>query len=321
MMKKISIVTLFLVLLGMTAQAQENTYNMVIEMTDGTKITVGPNDIRSMTFNNGELTVTGVNLEELVEKMATKADVDELRDDVKGNYQFFWPLAEFFNKYSWDTEGIGEALVALLAQLVAKTETPDTSPAEAVDLGLPSGIKWASCNVGATVPEEYGGYYAWGETDEKDFYDWSTYKWCNGTSDSQTKYCTSSEYGTVDNKTVLDPEDDVAHVKWGGDWRMPTIAEMLELIDNCSSEWTSINGVDGRKFTGPNGNSIFLPAAGERWDSSLYHAGSRGYYWSRTLHPYGSDNARDLYFSSGDIDTDSGNRYYGLCVRPVLVQN
>ena len=96
---------------------------------------------------------------------------------------------------------------------------------EYVDLGLPSGLKWATCNVGASSPEVYGGYYAWGETEEKSSYSWSTYKWCNGSYDTMTKYCTSSSYGTVDNKTTLDPQDDVAHVKWGGRWRMPTLEE------------------------------------------------------------------------------------------------
>ena len=105
-------------------------------------------------------------------------------------------------------------------------DTPVTPPAEtqyeAVDLGL--SVKWASCNVGATTPEDCGDYYAWGEIEEKENYDWSTYKWCNGSYDTQTKYCTNSSYGTVDNKTTLDLEDDVAHVKWGGSWRMPTKA-------------------------------------------------------------------------------------------------
>lgn len=98
-----------------------------------------------------------------------------------------------------------------------KTVEDDVStPGEAIDLGLPSGLKWASCNVGASSPEEYGGYFAWGEIEEKSDYSWDTYKWCKGSSESMTKYCTNSNYGTVDNKTILDPEDDVAHVKWGG---------------------------------------------------------------------------------------------------------
>ena len=129
---------------------------------------------------------------------------------------------------------------------------PVTPQYEAVDLGL--SVKWAAYNVGATKPEEYGGYYAWGETEEKSNYTWGTHKWCNGSYDTMTKYCTNSSYGTVDNKIVLDPEDDVAHVKWGGDWRMPTFGELHELYSNCTWLWITINGINGYKVTGPNGN-------------------------------------------------------------------
>ena len=146
---------------------------------------------------------------------------------------------------------------------------------EYVELGLPSGIKWATCNIGATKPEEYGGYYAWGETEEKSYYDWDTYKWCNGTYNSLTKYCTDSGSGRVDNKTVLDPEDDVAHIKWGGSWRMPTRDEIKELNDNCTWQWTTLNGVNGYRVTGPNGNSIFLPAAGYCYGTELSCRGER----------------------------------------------
>ncbi|MBR3076094.1 MAG: hypothetical protein IKH11_10140, partial [Bacteroidales bacterium] len=111
-------------------------------------------------------------------------------------------------------------------------------------------------------------------------YDWSTYKWCNGSFITQTKYNTNSSYGTVDNKTVLDPEDDAAHVNWGGSWRMPTAEESDELITKCTWTWTTQNGVNGRLVTGPNGKSIFLPAAGLRYDTYLGSAGSNGYYWS-----------------------------------------
>lgn len=101
-----------------------------------------------------------------------------------------------------------------------------------VDLGL--SVKWDTCNVGASSPEEYGGYYAWGETEEKRGYDWNTYKWCHGASGFQTKYCTGSNYGTVDNNTVLAPEDDAARVKWGGNWRMPILNEVKELLSKCT---------------------------------------------------------------------------------------
>lgn len=186
---------------------------------------------------------------------------------------------------------------------------------EAVDLGL--SVKWASCNVGAESPEDYGRYYAWGETDEKDCYDWSTYKWCNGSSDTQTKYCTDSSYGIVDNKTVLDPEDDVAHMKWGGGWRMPTWLDIQELCCNCSWEWTSVNGVKGYEVVGTNGNSIFLPAAGYRTGTEVNGRGSYGYYWSGTLRKNGSDYAYGLYFYSGLCDWGCYDRSLGFTVRPV----
>lgn len=183
----------------------------------------------------------------------------------------------------------------------------------AIDLGLPSGRMWATCNVGASSPEEYGGYYAWGETEEKSNYDWSTYKWCNGSENTMTKYCTDSDYGTVDNKTVLDPEDDVAHVKWGDDWRMPTTDEQRELLNNCDWEWTTLNSVKGYKVIGPNGNSIFLPAAGFRSGTDVLRRDDYGDYWSSSLD---SNYSSDAYGSTYDYRHSS--RYYGQSVRPVL---
>ncbi len=186
-----------------------------------------------------------------------------------------------------------------------------------VDLGLPSGLLWATCNVGANKPEDYGNYYAWGETETKSYYDWNTYKWCNGGDcDNLTKYNTDSSYGTVDNKTVLDPEDDAARANWGGAWRMPTREEMHELYDNCTWEWTTQNGVNGIKFTGSNGNSIFLPAAGYRYGTSLDYAGSIGGYWSSSLCADYSVGACNLYFDSDDVDVDDDSRSYGQSVRP-----
>ena len=192
---------------------------------------------------------------------------------------------------------------------------PSTSQYEAIDLGL--SVKWATCNVGATKPEEYGGYYAWGETEEKSYYDWSTYKWCNGSEDIMTKYCTDSSDGTVDNKTVLDPEDDVAHVKWGGSWRMPTLAEQVELFNNCTWTWTTQNGVNGYRLTGPNGNSIFLPAAGYRYGTDVDYRGGFGYYWSGSLDRFSSSRAYYLDFRDGLYEGLSNNRCLGLSVRPV----
>ena len=208
--------------------------------------------------------------------------------------------------------------------LVAKFERRKTfkDGYEYVDLGLPSGMKWAAYNVGATKPEEYGGYYAWGETEEKEDYSWKTYKWCNGTSRSMTKYCTNSNYGTVDNKTVLDLEDDVAHVKWGGGWRMPNPEEQRELLNNCTWQWTTLNGVNGYRVTGPNGNSIFLPAAGDCVGTAVDDRGSRGHYWSGSLNFITSGDAYFLVFNDNNyyscFDWDYGSLYCGRSVRPVL---
>ena len=189
---------------------------------------------------------------------------------------------------------------------------------EWVDLGL--SVNWATCNVGATKPEEYGNYYAWGETTPKTTYDWSTYKWCNGSYDTMTKYCTNSDYGTVDNYTVLGKEDDAASVNMGGSWRMPTYKEQAELQTKCTWTWTTLNGVNGYNVEGPNGNSIFLPAAGCRDYSDLYRAGSYGYYWSRSLNQLNSGYALYLYFHSGDVDwTHYNSRCCGRSVRGVTI--
>ena len=193
---------------------------------------------------------------------------------------------------------------------------PNTGNHEYVDLGL--SVKWATCNVGASKPEEYGDYFAWGETQPKDYYDWSTYKWCNGSYNTLTKYNNSSSYGTVDNKTVLDKTDDAAAVNWGGSWRMPTMAEQGELCEQCTWTWTTQNGVNGYKVTSKkNGNSIFLPAAGYRYGSSLFYAGSYGFYWSSSLITGNPYYACGLGFYSGSVGWNYDDRGYGFSVRPV----
>lgn len=196
--------------------------------------------------------------------------------------------------------------------------TPYSSPHVAIDLGL--SVKWATYNVGATNPEEYGGYYAWGETEEKEDYSWSNYKWCNGSSNTMTKYCANSSFGTVDNKTVLDPEDDVAHVKWGGDWRMPTEYELNELRNNCDWEWDEVNGVFGYMIKSRvNDNSIFLPAAGYREDTDVYGICGFGGYWSSSLGDDYGDCAYRLGFDDGEHDCgyEDCDRYCAISVRPV----
>lgn len=206
------------------------------------------------------------------------------------------------------------------ATLEVVVKAPQPGEHGYVDLGLPSGLKWATCNVGANAPEEYGYYFAWGEVEPKTTYNWSTYKYCVDNYDNLTKYCSQSGYGNngfTDSKTVLDPEDDAATVNWGGAWRMPTKAEQDELREKCTWVWTSQNGVNGYKVTGPNGNSIFLPAAGDMLEGDLSVDGSWGYYWSSSLYAGSPDGAYYAYFDLGYVGWDYLSRYYGLAVRPV----
>jgi len=195
---------------------------------------------------------------------------------------------------------------------------PKYNTPKAVDLGL--SVKWASWNVGADAPEGFGYYFAWGETEPKGNYNWSTYKWCNGTSDDLTKYITDGAHGSDDNKSVLEEADDVAHVKLGGNWRTPTYAEWQELMDkdNCYWVWTSRNGVLGNLVTSnKNGNSIFLPAAGYWYSTVLYYEGSAGSYWSSSLRSNVSRDATCLIFKSDNMYRADVWRCYGSSVRPV----
>lgn len=189
-----------------------------------------------------------------------------------------------------------------------------------VDLGLPSGLLWAECNVGATVPEEYGSYFAWGETQPKDFYDWINYKY--GTDwNLITKYCTDQELGLngfVDNLVTLEPEDDAATVAWGDGWRIPTKEEWNELNENTNAGWTTVNGVNGRRFVASNGNSIFLPAAGRRWAHEFYDVGNYGNYWSSSLYSSGAYFSWSInFYSNWWPSVDCKARYLGFSVRPV----
>ena len=206
----------------------------------------------------------------------------------------------------------------------APKETPkaalvsaSTERHEYVDLGL--SVKWATCNVGANSPEEYGDYFAWGETLPKYSYDWDRYNYCY--LNNLTKYCTNKKYGYkkfVDNKITLLLSDDAARYNWGGSWRMPTEAELTELRENCTWTWTNQNGVEGYKVTSKkNGNSIFLPAAGYRNGSSLYGAGGYGNYWSSSLDTVSPGNAWYVHFHSGNVGRSYDYRYYGFTVRPV----
>ena len=196
------------------------------------------------------------------------------------------------------------AALCCMAALFAACEKNDVEPTagtenghDYVDLGLPSGLKWATCNVGASTPEGYGHYYAWGETNTKSTYSLDTYTY-------------------TDNKPVLDPENDAAYINWGGAWRMPTDAEWQELRDNCTWTWTTLNGINGVEVKGSNGNAIFLPAAGYCYGGDLAYPGTDGYYWSSSINTISPVLALRVDFFSA-LDVHSDERCCGLSVRPV----
>ena len=181
---------------------------------------------------------------------------------------------------------------------------------EYVDLGL--SVKWATCNVGANSPEEYGDYFAWGETSTKETYDYDncpTYG---------LGYTELQSQGYIDSEGKLTPQYDAATANWGGTWRMPTYDELNELRTKCTWTWTTQNGVNGYNVEGPNGNSIFLPAAGYRDGSSLDFAGSCGYYWSSTPREYYDYRAYGLGFYSDAHGMSGYDRYNGQSVRSIL---
>ena len=228
------------------------------------------------------------------------------------------------DKYDNDDKGAGKTPKVYLGH-------------EYVDLGLK--VKWATCNLGATTPDEYGDYFAWGDTatyykagyaqehpqahwkeGKTDGYKWSTYKYCNGSKSTMTKYCNNSAYGNIDSDTTLLPVDDAAHYMWGGNWRMPTHEELKELSDSCDWEWTTQNDVDGWKVTSKkdSSQSIFLPASGYRFNAYFYNLTSGGYYRSSSLNTDLPNEAWILSYNSESRSVDGSSRFYGYSIRPVF---
>ena len=226
--------------------------------------------------------------------------------------------------YMYDVNGDGDNSIVDVTCLVNKIlgvpnpgegqqtlyACPDDNHPHLIDLGLPSGTKWACCNVGAEVPEGFGGYYAWGEREEKDIYDESTYTFGHGGSGGPNADREINIAGT---------EFDVAYMKWGRAWSMPSAVQVEELLANCISEWTTLNGVAGRRFHGDNGNSIFLPAVGMRMGEELYCNGTSGCYWSSTLTLFPQEKTNKLSFDSENCALDTEYAHYGLSVRPVAM--
>ena len=195
--------------------------------------------------------------------------------------------------------------------------TPPADDEEAVDLGL--SVKWAQRNLGAENTWDFGTYFAWGEIEGKDNYEWATYK--HGTSYNQlTKYVSSVGYGLdgfIDNKEVLDESDDAAAQLLGNGWRMPTPEEMQELIEDCTWEEDYDMGVGGLRVTGPNGNSIFMPFAGRMYGSILFQSNASGYYWTSSLNEKANVQAKYLCIAPNGQEVTCSNRYFGFSIRPV----
>ena len=252
---------------------------------------------------------------------AMKAQIEALGTGQAGIVNAINSLIAAVNSGNADT-------AAALAQIIQKLEElkekignggggvipPTPQPTmEYVDLGL--SVKWATCNLGATKPSDYGHYYAWSETMVKGDYSWDTYKWGKGNN--------ITKYNDSDGKTVLDPEDDVATAKLGSPWRMPTKDEINELIGGCTWKWTKKNGVRGHEVKGTNGKTIFLPAAGTRKGFELLYTGESGFYWSASR--ASNEINKAFYFDNGYSNIIDDNliharitdRYRGYTVRPV----
>ena len=211
--------------------------------------------------------------------------------------------------------------VTCLIEYLLKGAWPVDGNHEYVDLGLNSGTLWATCNVGAIRPEEYGDFFAWGETTPREEYTYENYKWWYFDESGYrniSKYNTKSNFGPVDNKTELEPEDDAAYVNWGTLWRMPSLEQVVELVNSCSWQWTQKNGVIGHLLTGPNGNTMFLPAAGNR-QKQHHHDDGMGCYLSRILNSDLPRYSCGLYLGPAGWTWGYGTRYYGQTVRAVRI--
>ena len=278
------------------------------------KVTVNfsDNTLTNSQEDNGVITLPAGNGEKwaiLLPQNAMEAGAEGSAYSVNGVYTGTCDVVPAITNNGYLTEGI-EVVISTVNVIH-----------DYVDLGLPSGILWATCNVGADAPEEFGDYFAWGETEPKDYYFVGNYQYCNGGENTLTKYCNNSNYGYngfTDDLTTLSSEDDAATANWDNAWRMPTKEEWLELYSNTTVIWTTQNGVNGRLFTASNGNSLFLPAAGFSVYSSVNLAGSLGEYSSSSLYTVQPNYANILYFDLDDCSANSSHsRLYGLSVRPV----
>ncbi|MBQ6204322.1 MAG: DUF1566 domain-containing protein [Prevotella sp.] len=269
-----------------------------------TTITVQKDKAQNVAINGGWGDYTVTVLDKSVCTAELKQDGDSYYIQIVGKKEGGSTSVTLEDLRSQKTTAI---LVMVSEQQATASSCPDNHHPHMIDLGLPSGTKWACCNVGAQKPEDYGGYYAWGETMEKSTYNWSTYIHCDGSSS------TCHDIG----KDIAGTQYDAATANWGSSWVMPNKDQLNELVDNCTSEWTTENGINGRRFTGPNGASVFLPAAGGFYDAEVSDAGYGGYYWSSTLDESGTNYAWNFRYRSDYVGTYHNTRFNGRTVRPV----
>ena len=288
------LLSLVFVALGVSAQS------LVFHLPDGGLSTVGLPATFTVSPSGDKLIIesgdTRVELDKnRILAMTYRSKKGDVNDDMQVDVADIATIIDIMAGKGGDTE----------PEEKVYTSCPDGNHPHIIDLGLPSGTKWACCNVGASKPEDYGSYYAWGETKTKEVYTGDTYQ-----------YYQNGSYVNI-GSDIAGTEYDAATANWKAPWRMPTREQCQELIDNCTSEWTTQNDVNGRKFTGPSGGTIFLPAAGYRWGSGLDDAGSYGDYWSSTLLESLPGRVWGLDFNSGGVYTYTYYRYFGHTVRPV----
>ena len=264
-----------------------------------------------VTDDTSDGTINNARLKAIVNSSATTSS------DALKAYKNFARGSAYYMQVTWDGSTLN----------FSNEFCPDGNHPHMIDLGLPSGTKWACCNVGANSPSECGDYFAWGETTPKTNFTLTNYKWYSGGDDHNiTKYCSNSDYGVVDNIIGLQPEDDAAYVKWGPEWRMPSAVKIDELLQNCTSEWTKVNGMYGYIFKSKTNNTaVFFPAVGWYNTTGLHEMGASGFYWSRhNLYISMPNIAYIMCFRHGEMgtlymETLLLGRFCGCPIRPVYV--